>query len=135
MDTAASSTFQFQSASDQAFAIPVNEVEAVARQIEEGQGSSTVHIGDTAMLGVMVGSQSSEGAQVENVLEGSPAANGGLATSDVITALDGTEIASANALTEEMLRHHPGDSVQVSWQTPEGASKSATITLESGPPA
>ncbi len=56
MNTAASSGTQFQSQSDQtaeqAFAIPINEATSIAKQIEAGQGSSTVHIGATAFLGI-----------------------------------------------------------------------------------
>src|SRR5205807_6070151 len=56
MNTAASSGTQFQSASSQsavqAYAIPIDNAESIARQIEAGQGSSTVHIGATAFLGI-----------------------------------------------------------------------------------
>jgi S1-C subfamily serine protease len=56
MNTAASSGTQFQSASSQsavqAYAIPIDNAETIARQIEAGQGSSTVHIGATAFLGI-----------------------------------------------------------------------------------
>ena len=134
MDTAASSTFQFESSANQAFAIPINEVEAIASQIASGQASSTVHIGPTGMLGVQLQSQGGEGALVENVLAGTPAANGGLGAGDVITAVDGNGIATPSALTEVMLQHHPGDSVRVAWETPGGGQQSATLTLASGPP-
>jgi S1-C subfamily serine protease len=134
MDTAASSTFQFESSANQAFAIPIDEVEAIASQIISGQASSAVHIGATGMLGVQLQSQGGEGALVENVLAGMPAANGGLSAGDVITALDGNVISTPTALTELMLQHHPGDSVQVAWETPGGVHESATFTLASGPP-
>jgi len=56
MNTAASSGTQFQSASSQsavqAYAIPIDNAETIAKQIEGGQGSSTVHIGATAFLGI-----------------------------------------------------------------------------------
>ena len=56
MNTAASSGTQFQSQSDQAtvqaYAIPVDNAESIAKQVEAGQGSSTVHIGATAFLGI-----------------------------------------------------------------------------------
>jgi S1-C subfamily serine protease len=56
MNTAASSGTQFQSASSQsavqAYAIPVDNAESIAKQVEAGQGSSTVHIGATAFLGI-----------------------------------------------------------------------------------
>jgi S1-C subfamily serine protease len=56
MNTAASSGTQFQSESGQsavqAYAIPIDKAESIAKQIEAGQGSSTVHIGTTAFLGI-----------------------------------------------------------------------------------
>ncbi|HTQ88100.1 MAG TPA: trypsin-like peptidase domain-containing protein [Streptosporangiaceae bacterium] len=63
MNTAASSGAQFQSQSSQtavqAFAIPIDHAETIAKQIEAGQGSSTVHIGATAFLGIESGGSSS----------------------------------------------------------------------------
>jgi S1-C subfamily serine protease len=67
MNTAASSGTQFQSESGQsaaqAYAIPVDNAESIAKQIEAGQGSSTVHIGATAFLGIETdGSNSGSGS-------------------------------------------------------------------------
>ena len=134
MDTAASDTFQFESSADEGFAIPINEVETIARQIGEGESSADVHIGATGMLGVLIRSQGSEGALVEEVLSGGPAAGAGLAAGDVITGLGGTAVSSPTALTDLILEKHPGDHVTVSWQTPAGARQTSTITLASGPP-
>ena len=56
MNTAASSGTQFQSQSGQtavqAYAIPIDEANSIAKQIEAGTSSSTVHIGATAFLGI-----------------------------------------------------------------------------------
>jgi S1-C subfamily serine protease len=134
MDTAASDTFQFESSADEGFAIPINEVETIAHQISEGQSSADVHIGATGMIGVLIRSQGSEGALVEQVLSGGPAASAGLAAGDVITALGGTAVSSPTALTDLILEKHPGVDVTVSWQTPEGGRQTATITLAGGPP-
>src|SRR6516162_3508475 len=66
MNTAASSGAQVQSASSQAtvqaYAIPIDNAESIAKQIEAGQGSSTVHIGATAFLGIESGGSSSGGS-------------------------------------------------------------------------
>jgi S1-C subfamily serine protease len=134
MNTAASATFQFESSANEGFAIPINEVQTIASQIREGHASGTVHIGATGLLGVLEESQSSDGALVENVLSGTPAASSGLGAGDVITSLDGTSTSSPTALTELILQKHPGDGVKVTWQTPAGAQQTATITLASGPP-
>ena len=63
MDTAASAgtSFQYngQSSGTQGFAIPIDTALSIAKTIEAGSGSSTVHIGETAFLGVEINAQSS----------------------------------------------------------------------------
>jgi S1-C subfamily serine protease len=58
IDTAASdgTSFQYngQSSTNEGFAIPINTALSLARTIEAGNGSSTVHIGATAFLGVEI---------------------------------------------------------------------------------
>ena len=62
MDTAASAgtSFQYngQSSGTQGFAIPIDTALTIAKTIEAGSGSSTVHIGETAFLGVEINAQS-----------------------------------------------------------------------------
>lgn len=134
MDTAASATFQFQSSADEGFAIPVDQVQTIAKEIREGEGSSTIHIGETGMMGILVQSTGSEGALVEDVLSGTPAASSGLSAGDTIIALDGAGVSTPTALTDLILREHPGDKVTVTWRTSGGTRQTATITLASGPP-
>jgi S1-C subfamily serine protease len=135
MDTAASSTFEFANASGSGFAIPIAEVERIAKEITSGSGGGTIHIGKTGFLGVNIESSSStSGAVVEAVHSGTPASTTTLAAGDVITKLDGTTVTSPTDLTHLILKHHPGDSIQLTWLTPSGASHTATVTLASGPP-
>jgi S1-C subfamily serine protease len=58
MDTAASAGFSFQSNGGQqgteGFAIPIDTALTIAHEIEGGQASSTIHIGETAFLGVEI---------------------------------------------------------------------------------
>jgi S1-C subfamily serine protease len=134
MDTAASTTFQIESSADEGFAIPIDHVQTIAAAILDGRSSSTVHIGTTGFLGVLVDSAGSDGALVAEVLSGTPAAESGLSAGDVITALGGASVSSPTALTGAILQEHPGDSVRVTWQTQTGARQSATVKLASGPP-
>jgi S1-C subfamily serine protease len=69
VDTAASAGYSFQfngqNQGNQGFAIPINNAMSIARQIEAGHGSSTIHIGTTAFLGVEIspnGSSSNSGS-------------------------------------------------------------------------
>ena len=147
IDTAASSAtgFQFQSQQanqTQAFAIPINEALSIASQIERADATSTVHLGATGFLGVEVMSASNaaehgfangSGAAVEAVLQGTPAANAGLAAGDVITSIDGRSVSSPSALQSSMERHHPGDRVKIGYTDQDDQSQSATVTLANGP--
>jgi S1-C subfamily serine protease len=155
MDTAASSSFSFQSAANQGFAIPIDTVLAIAKQIVAGEGSDTIHIGQTAMIGIYIepsstaggygyaygygangGSGSNvSGVPVAQVIQGGPAARAGLAQGDTITALNGQSVSSEQALMALMLRHRPGEQVRVSWVDSGGSSHTATLRLGTGPAA
>ncbi len=131
MDTAASSGSSFGQAAD-SYAVPINRALSIADQIESGQQSSTVHIGLPAFLGVGL-QDSFGGAVVTGVADGSPAAQAGLAAGDVITALDGTNVDSAQALSSAIAAHKPGDHVTISWTDGAGQAQSAQVALIAGP--
>jgi S1-C subfamily serine protease len=145
IDTAGSSgSTQLSSTSSatQAFTIPINEALNVARQIEAGTGSATVHIGSTAFLGIEVqsasqapGTPASNGAQIAGVTQGSAAAAAGLGAGDTITSLAGHSITSPNQIRSVINGYHPGDRVSISWTDQFGTSHTATVTLGSGPAA
>jgi S1-C subfamily serine protease len=148
IDTAGSSSSSpqetAQTTATQAFAIPINEALSVAHQIEAGHASATVHIGATGFLGVEVASASNaeaegvptgSGAAVAGVLSGSPAENAGLAAGDVITSVDGQVVSSPSALQAAMEQHRPGDRVTIGWTDAAGQSRSASVSLATGPAA
>jgi S1-C subfamily serine protease len=152
VDTAASAGFSFQSngsSGDEGFAIPINAAISIAKQIEAGNASSTVHIGETAFLGVEVesasqanggpfgngsGNQSQSGAVVAGVVTSSPAQEAGLSQGDVITSVNSTTVGSADALTSALEPFHPGNKVTIGWTDSSGNSQHATVQLTSGPP-
>jgi S1-C subfamily serine protease len=159
MNTAASTGFQFQDQSqgsqEQAYAIPIDKAESIASQIESGNGSSTVHIGDTAFLGIeTTGSSSGSGSDgfggfggfggsgdqgtgvtIAGALSGSPAASAGLTGGDTITSVGGQSVSSATDIQQVLVKYHPGDKISVEWTDQSGQSQSATVTLTSGPAA
>jgi S1-C subfamily serine protease len=151
MDTAASSSYQFQgtgqsqnSGATEAFTIPINEATQIASEIESGNPTGSVHIGATAFMGIEIntegqsdgfGQQQASGAELAGVLSGSPAANAGLGADDTITALGGQTVTNAEDIQHILVKYHPGDSIQVTWVNAEGAQQSATMTLTSGPAA
>lgn len=115
------------------FAIPIDRALAVANQIRSGAASSTVHIGDTAFIGVGIADEGSGGAVVRQVLPDTPARRAGLASGDVITAVDGVPINSASNLSDIMDQRHPGDTITLSWVDAAGNPRSAPIVLAAGP--
>jgi S1-C subfamily serine protease len=138
MDTAASSGFVFRSGGNEGFAIPIARALGIAKQISAGRASASVHIGQTALLGVRVespdGFGSAQGVLVTGVVPGSPAEDAGLEPNDLITLVDGHAITSPQALTALILRHAPRDTVRVNWTDSFGERQTARVALDSGPP-
>jgi S1-C subfamily serine protease len=160
MDTAAGSSYQFQTQSgqtaEQAYSIPINEAVSIAQQIEAGHGSSTIHIGATAFLGLELGSSSTgsgdgfggfggqgasggqtgtTGVALAGTLSGSPAANAGLTDGDTVTALAGQSVSSASDIQQILVKYHPGDSISITWVGQSGQSQTSNLTLTTGPAA
>jgi S1-C subfamily serine protease len=138
IDTAGSNGVSFQSASTTGFAIPINTAMSIANQIESGRASTTVHIGQTAFLGVEVAPSASvpssgSGAVIAGAVSGSPAQTAGIAAGDVITSVAGTTVTSPNDLTTALQQHHPGDKVSIGWTDQAGAQHTATVQLVAGP--
>ena len=147
--TAASATSQSYGAGSsdtEGFAVPIATALQIVDQIKSGSGSATVHIGETGFLGVQTASSSSQsdgssgqsgasgaGATVTGVVSGSPAAQAGLTSGDVITAVGGGAVSSPSGLSDLIAAHHPGDSVTVTWTDSSGSQKSASVTLATGP--
>ena len=136
IDTAASS--QSFNATTTGFAIPINKALSIAKQIETGTETSTIHIGPTAFLGVELGSGGassfgSNGATISGVVDGSAAQQAGLAAGDTITAVNGQTVSSATDLSTALEGFQPGQKVTLTWVDSSGQSHSATVTLGSGP--
>ncbi|HKT45509.1 MAG TPA: trypsin-like peptidase domain-containing protein [Gaiellaceae bacterium] len=136
IDTAASAGFSFRDAND-GYAIPIDRVVAIAKQVVAGRGSTTVHVGKTAFLGVQVQPADAfggGGVLVGGDVAGGPVAKAGLRAGDIITALNGRSVASPGALVAALLVHHPGDTITLTWQDRLGTAHRAKVTLASGPP-
>jgi putative serine protease PepD len=106
------------------FAVPSNTVTSIATQlISTGKAQH-------ALLGVSVTTAASGGVTVGQVSSGSAAASAGLKAGDVITAVDGTTVTTAEKLRAVIAGHKPGDSVTLTI-TRGGSSKTLTATLGS----
>jgi S1-C subfamily serine protease len=138
MDTAGSAGATFRSTdATLAYAIPITRALSIAKKVAVGPGSTRIHIGETAFLGVQIdggfGGSRSSGAAIAGVTSGGPAATAGLAPGDVVTAVDGHHISSPSALTSSLLAKKPGDRVTITYSDQFGASHSVKLELASGP--
>jgi S1-C subfamily serine protease len=137
MDTAASVTNGSARAADSTgFAIQINRAMSIADQILHGDGSATVHIGGTAFLGVEVVDDTlgAPGVVVALVVPGSPAEAAGLTPGDLITAVGDRAVSSPSDLTEIVAAQTPGAPVSAAYIDQDGASRTASVALASGPP-
>ena len=120
------------------FAIPIDRALAIANQIRSGVISDSIHLGDTAFIGVGIAdsspmSRGPAGAVVRQVLPGTPAGQIGLFSGDVITAVDGIPINSAEDLSKVMDQRRPGDIIMLTWIDRAGIPRSAPLVLAKGP--
>jgi S1-C subfamily serine protease len=138
IDTAASTSGRGRVATTAAdtdssgFAIPISTATAIADRIVAGEQSSTIHQGNPAFLGVQLPAGTDD-TTVSGVVPGSPAAAAGLRAGDTITAVDGAAIDHPDALSDALAGHRPRDRVTVTWSDAAGASRTATVTLTTGP--
>jgi S1-C subfamily serine protease len=87
--------------------------------------------GGSGGLGGNGGSSGSPGAVVCQVYPGTAAASAGLAQGDVITAVNGTTIASSSTLTSALSSKHPGDRLTIKFLDANGNSQATVLTLGS----
>jgi S1-C subfamily serine protease len=128
------------------FAIPIDTVRGVADQLLAGEAVEHAYLGVSLAT---VGSSAAEalgvpeGVQIVSVQEGSPAADAGLragggttdvggesfaSDGDVITAVDGTPVRSAEDLSSAIAAHEPGDTLRLTVYR-GGATSSVEVTL------
>ncbi|WP_375481176.1 trypsin-like peptidase domain-containing protein [uncultured Jatrophihabitans sp.] len=137
IDTAASTGRQSDTAKT-AYAIRIDTALGVARQIETGVQTTTIHIGLPAFVGFSL--QDQNGAvvvplpQVGNtIFPGSPAAKAGITPGSTITKVGGTSVTSSAQVKKILSAKEPGDRESISWTDSSGAAHTATVTLTTGP--
>lgn len=152
MDTAASASNNpvFNSANTtttQAFAIPIGTALSIAKSIENGNSSSTVHVGATAYLGIEVNPSSgspfaglgngqqgtTSGVTIAQTVPGTPAANSALTAGDVIVSVNGQVVTTITSLDTILGTLKPGDTVHVGYTTASGTQATLDLVLGSGP--
>lgn len=120
------------------FAIPIDRALGIANQIRSGAPSPSIHLGDSAFIGVGIADSSPfaggpPGAVVRQVLPDTPARAAGLMGGDVITAVDGLPVNAAADLSNIMDQRRPGDTVLLTWIDRTGMVRNAPLVLAKGP--
>jgi S1-C subfamily serine protease len=154
MDTAANSSGNSQysgyNTATTGFAIPINTAMSIIDGIKAGNASADVHIGLAGFMGVNVADASdpsgcstggdgfggfgntspvSSGALICQVYPSSPAEAAGLSSGDVITAVNGTTVSTADGLTALTAASHPGDKFNITYVDQNGTRHTTTSTL------
>jgi len=86
---------------------------------------------DRPWLGVYF-QMAEEGAEIMDVIEGSPAEDAGLEIGDVITAVDGEAVTATNPLDAVIGQYEPGDRVRMTVLR-DGDEETIRVRLESRP--
>jgi len=115
------------------FAIPASTVDSVVDSLEHGgvvsRGFLGVQIQPVSQeIADSLGLKTANGAMVDEAQPGTPAAEAGLKSGDVITKLNGQEIKDAADLTRHVGALKPGEKVELTFMR-DGAEKSASVTL------
>ncbi len=117
------------------FAIPVNLAKLVSDEIISTGSVTHAFIGvQTAAIPEAVAQEAgvSEGLYVRQVVPGSPAAQAGLQSGDIITEIDGEPARSTDQLQALTLTKRPGDKVQLTYER-DGKTSTTTVTLGTQP--
>jgi putative serine protease PepD len=107
------------------FAISSNKAASVANQLIKGQKVSHPYIG------VSVG-DGNGGAQVQQVVSGSPAAKAGLQAGDVVTQVNGQNIANSEDLVGAVQSSSVGSQLKLTI-TRNGSQQTVTVTVGEAP--
>jgi len=115
------------------FAIPVNEATSIAKQLIDSGTATHAYLGVTPQDGsASDGSATRAGAEVTSVGDGTPAAAAGLEAGDVIIAVDGKPVDSADSLVGHVREKTTGDRVTLTVLR-DGKSIQVKATLAAKP--
>lgn len=116
-------------------AIPITSAINIANQIIRGATSPYIQSGHSGSLGVTIAPSGGDGATVTQVEPQGAAANAGIVSGDVITAIGTNVIRSGSDFNVIMVGRRPGDHLNVTWRDGAGQIHQATVSLTPGPPA
>ena len=99
-----------------------------------GSGSQSCYSNDSDLPVPNTIAPVSSGTLVVGTICSSPAAVAGVSAGSVITSVNGQPVGAPQTLHDALSKFRPGDTVSLTWVTPSGQRKTATMTLTAGPP-
>ncbi|WP_040799046.1 S1C family serine protease [Nocardia higoensis] len=116
------------------YAVPIDTAMKVVEQIRSGIPSDSVHIGQTATLGVLISDARPSGARVDVALYGLPAYGAGIRDGETIVSLDGRAIGSSRALRNAIDKRRPRETVRIGVVGANGVERVVSVELALGTP-
>ncbi|MBX6752908.1 MAG: trypsin-like peptidase domain-containing protein [Thermorudis peleae] len=128
-------TAKIQSAEGIGFAIAINQAKQIVQQLLSGTpqgylGVSVVTV--TPALAARYNLPVNQGVLIVDVAQGSPAAQAGLQSGDVVVQADGKNMTSASDLEQAIRSHKPGDKLTLTINR-NGQQQTITATLGQAP--
>jgi len=119
------------------FAIAINTAKKIANEIVTTGHATHPYVGVeyqplSPAAAAQLNVSATQGALIESVVDGSPAATAGLQKGDIVTQIDGKDLTTDSAFAEMVDNHKPGDVVTLTVQR-NGQTMSIKVTLGTRP--
>lgn len=118
------------------FAIPIDDALPIVDQIIDGETPTHARLGITVAnaaaqgTGGTVQNETSEGAQIQDIGDGSAAGDAGLESGDVIVKVDDQLVTTSDDLIATIRSYRPGDTVTITYLR-NGDEKTTELELDS----
>ncbi|MBC7594648.1 MAG: trypsin-like peptidase domain-containing protein [Kineosporiaceae bacterium] len=112
------------------FAIPIDLAKSVSKQLVKGEKVQHARIGITVGNSVSGDGITTTGAEVKDVTSDGAGDKAGIKKGDIITALNGNPVASADGLVASIRGYQPGEKVTLTYLR-DGKKQTTDVTLSS----